>query len=101
MIIYWIFRCCQTCDDVKQAYLKRQWAIKNLSLIKQCENVKSSETLKHAFLEGCQIYGYMEVNRVGGSFHISPGHSFSINHIHGEIFSFIIHRVDIKLSSQT
>ncbi|KAK0085436.1 hypothetical protein PV325_005211 [Microctonus aethiopoides] len=74
--------CCQTCDDVKQAYSKRQWAIKNLSLIKQCENVKSSETLKHAFLEGCQIYGYMEVNRVGGSFHISPGHSFSINHIH-------------------
>lgn len=35
-----------------------------------------------AFNEGCQIYGFMEVNRVGGSFHIAPGKSFSISHIH-------------------
>merc|ERR1711936_1352486 len=26
--------------------------------------------------------GYLEVNRVGGSFHIAPGKSFSLNHIH-------------------
>ena len=31
---------------------------------------------------GCQIYGYLEVNRVGGSFHIAPGKSFIINHVH-------------------
>ena len=35
-----------------------------------------------ALMEGCQVYGYMEVNRMGGSFHIAPGKSFSINHIH-------------------
>jgi hypothetical protein len=29
-----------------------------------------------------QIYGTLEVNRVGGSFHIAPGKSFSINHVH-------------------
>lgn len=44
---------------------------------------------KHAFAQGCQIYGYMEVNRVGGSFHIAPGDSFSVNHVHGKpIFKF-------------
>lgn len=43
------------------------------------------EKLKNAFLEGCQLFGYMEVNRVGGSFHISPGDSFSINHVHGKL----------------
>lgn len=36
-----------------------------------------------AFKEGCQIYGYLEVNRVSGSFHIAPGKSYAINHVHG------------------
>lgn len=44
-----------------------------------------NEINKHAFEQGCQIYGYMEVNRVGGSFHIAPGDSFSVNHVHGKL----------------
>ena len=51
----------------------------------QCKNDRSVEKMANAFNEGCQIYGYMEVNRVGGSFHIAPGESFSINHIHGNL----------------
>ena len=31
---------------------------------------KRSEVEERALKEGCQIYGYLEVNRVGGSFHI-------------------------------
>lgn len=38
--------------------------------------------MKRAFTQGCQIFGYMEVNRVAGSFHIAPGDSFSFNHMH-------------------
>lgn len=53
-------------------------------MIKQCKNDKSVEKMKTAFNQGCQIYGYMEVNRVGGSFHIAPGDSFSVNHVHGK-----------------
>jgi hypothetical protein len=42
----------------------------------------TGEFAKKAFDEGCSIFGYLEVNRMGGSFHIAPGRSFSINHIH-------------------
>ncbi|XP_023316165.1 endoplasmic reticulum-Golgi intermediate compartment protein 3 [Trichogramma pretiosum] len=74
--------CCNTCAEVKEAYRIRKWAIQDPSMFVQCKNDASIERLKHAFKESCQIYGYMEVNRVGGSFHIAPGQSFSINHVH-------------------
>lgn len=78
-----IFRCCNSCEEVREAYRMRKWAFPDPTTIKQCQNDKSVEKMKHAFSEGCQIYGYMEVNRVGGSFHIAPGESFSVNHVHG------------------
>jgi len=82
------FRCCNTCEEVREAYRLKKWAPPEPSDIKQCQNDKAMEKIKHAFTQGCQIYGYMEVNRVGGSFHIAPGNSFSVNHVHGtKIFS--------------
>lgn len=53
-----------------------------MDTIVQCKNEYSTEKLKNTFTEGCQIYGYLEVNRVSGSFHIAPGLSYSINHVH-------------------
>lgn len=51
--------------------------------------------MKTAFTQGCQIYGYMEVNRVGGSFHIAPGDSFSVNHVHGKkIYYYCQHKLN-------
>uniref|UniRef100_T1E236 Endoplasmic reticulum-Golgi intermediate compartment protein 3 n=1 Tax=Psorophora albipes TaxID=869069 RepID=T1E236_9DIPT len=76
--------CCNTCQDVIDAYREKQWN-PNLENFEQCKNEAflGKRTLESkAFSEGCQIYGYMEVNRVGGSFHIAPGKSFSISHIH-------------------
>jgi endoplasmic reticulum-Golgi intermediate compartment protein 3 len=32
--------------------------------------------------EGCQVHGYLEVNKVAGNFHIAPGQSFQQNHVH-------------------
>ncbi|CAH2104739.1 unnamed protein product [Euphydryas editha] len=75
-------QCCNTCDDVKEAYRLRRWALPDLSTIEQCKDDESVEKTNLALKEGCQIYGYMEVNRVGGSFHIAPGKSFTINHVH-------------------
>ncbi|XP_011162403.1 endoplasmic reticulum-Golgi intermediate compartment protein 3 isoform X1 [Solenopsis invicta] len=75
-------KCCNTCEDVWEAYRRKKWAPPDPADVKQCQNDKSMEKLKHAFTQGCQIYGYMEVNRVGGSFHIAPGVSFSVNHVH-------------------
>ena len=48
----------------------------------QCKGDVLTEEQQRALSEGCQVYGYLEVNRVGGSFHIAPGKSFSLNHIH-------------------
>ncbi|XP_033207625.1 endoplasmic reticulum-Golgi intermediate compartment protein 3 [Belonocnema kinseyi] len=85
--------CCNTCEEIKEAYKLRKWAIRDPAEFKQCQNDRSVEAMKHAFTEGCQIYGKMEVNRVGGSFHIAPGESFSINHVH-------VHDVQPYSSSQ-
>ncbi|KAI5641537.1 endoplasmic reticulum vesicle transporter domain-containing protein [Phthorimaea operculella] len=75
-------QCCNTCDDVKEAYRLRRWAMPDLTTIEQCKDDETAEKQSQALKEGCQIYGYMEVNRVGGSFHIAPGKSFTINHVH-------------------
>jgi len=76
-------KCCNTCDDVRRAYQKKTWKFDPRG-IEQCggEVGEASEREKLALKEGCQIYGYLEVNRVGGSFHFGPGKSFSINHMH-------------------
>ena len=74
--------CCDTCADVREAYRKKNWAF-NPDNFEQCLAEKNFTRDSSAFKEGCQIYGYLEVNRVGGSFHIAPGKSYSVNHVHG------------------
>lgn len=69
-------------QDVIDAYRSMGWNVK-ISDFEQCKDEKNpSERLAMDMKEGCQIYGHMEVNRMGGSFHIAPGKSFSLNHIH-------------------
>ena len=74
-------QCCKTCDDVKTQYMKKSWKF-NPTIVEQCKGEILTEDQRRALDEGCQVYGYLEVNRVGGSFHIAPGKSFSLNHIH-------------------
>ena len=75
--------CCNTCQDVIDAYREKKWN-PSTENFEQCKDEKmvESEHAKKAFDEGCNIFGTLEVNRMGGSFHIAPGKSFSINHIH-------------------
>ncbi|CAB4055137.1 ERGIC3 [Lepeophtheirus salmonis] len=73
--------CCNTCAEVKEAYRKKGWNLVSAKF-DQCNNGLDSENLERTTKEGCQIYGSLLVNRVGGSFHIVPGKSFSLNHIH-------------------
>lgn len=76
-------QCCNTCQEVIDAYREKKWN-PNTDSFSQCKDEKKleGEFAKKAFDEGCHIFGTMEVNRMGGSFHIAPGRSFSINHIH-------------------
>jgi len=74
-------KCCNTCEEVKQQYLRKSWKFVPTT-IDQCKDDVLTPDQQRVLTEGCQIYGYLEVNRVGGSFHVAPGKSFSINHIH-------------------
>lgn len=59
--------CCHTCQDVIDAYREKRWNPEP-GKFEQCkrENYvdKEGEAKKLALTEGCQIYGYIEVNRV-------------------------------------
>jgi len=78
-------QCCNTCDEVKQLYRKKGWSITNLGDIEQCLSAGDAQKDYQEALqrgEGCQIYGFLEVNRVAGNFHFAPGKSFQHAHMH-------------------
>ncbi|KAL9253609.1 Endoplasmic reticulum-Golgi intermediate compartment protein 3-like protein [Drosera capensis] len=74
--------CCNSCEDVREAYRKKGWAISNPDLIDQCKREGFLERIKEEEGEGCNIYGFLEVNKVGGNFHFSPGKSFQQSGVH-------------------
>ncbi len=41
-----------------------------------------SERLDEQRNEGCEIYGHLLVNKVGGNFHFAPGKSYQQSHMH-------------------
>ena len=58
------------------------WAFSNPEGIEQCEREGFTENLKNQEGEGCNIYGYLEVNKVAGNFHFAPGKSFQHGAMH-------------------
>ncbi len=66
---------------MKEAYARKTWKFDPRG-VEQCSGGLGAESEERALKEGCHFFGYLEVNRVGGSFHIGPGKSFSINHVH-------------------
>lgn len=60
-------RCCNTCDDVREAYRRRGWAFKNADTIEQCKREGFTQKMQEQKNEGCQVYGFLEVNKVGAS----------------------------------
>lgn len=61
-------RCCNTCDDVREAYRRRGWAFKNPDTIEQCKREGFSQKMQEQKNEGCQVYGFLEVNKVRDGF---------------------------------
>nr|XP_033819255.1 endoplasmic reticulum-Golgi intermediate compartment protein 3 isoform X4 [Geotrypetes seraphini] len=81
-------RCCNTCEDVREAYRRRGWAFKNPDSIEQCKREGFSQKMQDQKNEGCKVYGFLEVNKVAGNFHFAPGKSFQQSHVH-------VHAVEI------
>nr|XP_005986793.1 PREDICTED: endoplasmic reticulum-Golgi intermediate compartment protein 3 isoform X1 [Latimeria chalumnae] len=82
------FLCCNNCEDVREAYRRRGWAFKNPDTIEQCKREGFSQKMQEQKNEGCQVYGFLEVNKVAGNFHFAPGKSFQQSHVH-------VHAVEI------
>jgi endoplasmic reticulum-Golgi intermediate compartment protein 3 len=71
--------CCNTCEEVRTAYINKGWSFSNPDVIEQCKSEGWSEKLKDQANEGCNISGRVRVNKVIGNIHLSPGRSFQNN----------------------
>ncbi|XP_042514902.1 endoplasmic reticulum-Golgi intermediate compartment protein 3-like [Macadamia integrifolia] len=74
--------CCNSCEEVREAYRKKGWALTNTDLIDQCKREGFVQKIKEEEGEGCNIHGFVEVNKVAGNFHFAPGKSFHLSNIH-------------------
>ncbi|OXV11068.1 hypothetical protein Egran_01170 [Elaphomyces granulatus] len=74
--------CCNTCDEVREAYAQRQWAFGKGDNIEQCNREGYAEKIDIQRREGCRLDGIIRVNKVIGNFHIAPGRSFTSGNIH-------------------
>ena len=57
-------RCCNTCEDVREAYRRKGWAFNLPDGIVQCEKEGWTEKLRSQKDEGCRVTGYIEVSKV-------------------------------------
>ncbi|CAN6555384.1 unnamed protein product [Malus baccata var. baccata] len=74
--------CCNSCDEVQEAYKKKGWALTNEDLIDQCKREGFIQKIKDEDGEGCNIEGSLAVNKVAGNFHFMPGKSFHQSNFH-------------------
>jgi len=85
-------KCCNTCEDVRDAYARHGWAFGTGDHVEQCEREHYAEHLASEREEGCNVAGHLSVNKVVGNFHIAPGKSFSTPNMH-------VHDLDQYFSS--
>ncbi|XP_031132206.1 endoplasmic reticulum-Golgi intermediate compartment protein 3-like [Ipomoea triloba] len=91
--------CCNSCEEVREAYRKRGWAITNTDLIDQCQREGFIQKIKDEEGEGCNIHGSLEVNKVAGNFHFSPGKSF--HHANVQLSDLLAFQMDTYNISHT
>lgn len=74
--------CCNTCDEVREAYATNSWSFGRGEGVEQCEREGYGKRLDTQRKEGCRIEGGVRVNKVVGNFHVAPGRSFSNGNMH-------------------
>jgi len=90
-------KCCNTCEEVKEAYKKKGWTPK-VGQIQQCMSEKLSEEMikQRDQSEGCNLAGYVTVNKVAGNFHIAPGRSSQIgSFVHTHDVDFLARNINV------
>uniref|UniRef100_A0A7S3P8Q9 Endoplasmic reticulum vesicle transporter C-terminal domain-containing protein n=1 Tax=Amphora coffeiformis TaxID=265554 RepID=A0A7S3P8Q9_9STRA len=105
--------CCNTCDELIAAYNTKKWKTDTiLTASEQCirENRHKQEPKRMTKGEGCNLVGYMTINRVAGNFHIAMGEGVERNGRHIHTFqpddtanfnaSHVIHHLSFGLPSE-
>jgi hypothetical protein len=70
-------QCCNTCEEVREAYRLKGWTFASPDAIEQCKREHFSEKVQAQKNEGCHVWGHMMVNKVAGNFHIAPDRSLA------------------------
>ncbi|XAR49448.1 hypothetical protein NMG60_11032663 [Bertholletia excelsa] len=74
--------CCNSCEEVREAYQRKGWGLTNPDMIDQCKREGFVQKIKDEEGEGCNIHGSLEVSKVAGNFHFAPGKGFhQSNHV--------------------
>lgn len=68
--------CCNTCEDVRQAYVRQGWSFVNPDGIEQCVEEGWSAKMEQQNEEGCRLSGRVRVNKVIGNLQFSYGSTF-------------------------
>ncbi|XP_074563977.1 uncharacterized protein LOC141820550 [Curcuma longa] len=79
-------QCCNSCEEVQEAYRKKGWALTNVDLLDQCSREGFFRQIKDEKGEGCNIHGLLDVSKVAGNFHFSVGKSIHQSGIHTHDF---------------
>lgn len=74
--------CCNSCDEVQEAYNRRGWSFGDPEHIDQCVKENWTEKIKEQNTEGCNVAGFVHVNKVIGNLHFSPGRAYQRNSVH-------------------
>lgn len=74
--------CCNTCQEVREAYLQAGWGMIDAKKIDQCIREGWLDRFEKQSNEGCNIHGHLLVNKVRGNFHFAPGDAFQTSNMH-------------------
>jgi hypothetical protein len=74
--------CCQTCEQVRKAYLDRGWAFSSPEGIEQCAKEGWVEKVNAQAKDGCRVEGKVRLKKVASSLIFSFGRSFQANNFH-------------------
>ncbi|WCJ42004.1 Endoplasmic reticulum-Golgi intermediate compartment protein 3 [Euphorbia peplus] len=88
--------CCNSCEEVREAYRSKGWALNIVDEIDQCKREGFIQAVKDEQGEGCNMYGSLEVNKVAGNFHFAPGKSLHHSHFEANDVLNAIHMYNIS-----
>uniref|UniRef100_A0A0E0HG64 Endoplasmic reticulum vesicle transporter C-terminal domain-containing protein n=1 Tax=Oryza nivara TaxID=4536 RepID=A0A0E0HG64_ORYNI len=88
-------QCCNSCEEVREAYKKKGWALTNPDLIDQCTREDFVERVKTQQGEGCNVHGFLDVSKVAGNLHFAPGKGFYESNINVPELSALEHGFNV------